>query len=55
MCDKLCAKKLYTATFHPQNNGQVERFNRILFDDLQAYVSEHPKLWTEYKGAMAHA
>ena len=55
MCDRLGIKNLYTTTYHPQRNGQAELFNRNLLASLRAYISEYPKFWTEYLGAITHA
>lgn len=31
--------------YHPQSNGQVERFNRTIVKMLQCYVAEHTNTW----------
>ena len=46
---------MYTTTYHPQSNGQAQRFDRTLLTSLRVYVSEHPKLWTEYLVAVTYA
>jgi len=33
----------YTTPYHPQTNGQVERYNRTLVRQLRCYISEHQK------------
>ena len=36
---------LFTTTYHPQTNGQVESFNRTLAAMLRCYVEDNPGLW----------
>jgi len=33
----------YTTPYHPQTNGQVERYNRTLLNQIQAFCEEHPR------------
>ena len=40
-CDKLGIQKLNTTTYHPQCNGLVERFNRILKTMLRNQVTTY--------------
>ena len=40
-CQILGISKLYTSTYHPQTNGQVERYNRTIASMLRKYVNEH--------------
>ncbi|MBR7801843.1 transposase, partial [Undibacterium sp. FT137W] len=47
VCDLMGIKNLFTTTYHPQTNGQVERFNRTLVDMLRHYVEEHQEDWDE--------
>jgi len=37
----------YSTTYHPQTNGQVERYNRIIVGQLRTYVEEHQDRWDE--------
>ena len=37
-----------TTAYHPQTNGQTERFNRTLVQRLRNYVEEHQRDWDEY-------
>ena len=37
-CIELGIKQVFTTAYHPQCNGQVERFNRTILSQLRAYV-----------------
>lgn len=39
---------LRTTAYHPETNGQSERYNRTLVTRLSHYVSEHQNDWDEY-------
>ena len=36
-----------TTPYHPQTNGQTERYNRTLADQLRHYVADNPATWDE--------
>ena len=47
--------KVFTTAYHPQTNGQVERFNSSLAAGLIAYTDEDQTNWDQYFGALAFA
>lgn len=47
-CKLLKIEKLRTTAFHPQSNGQVERFHRNLIDYLSHYVNKEQSDWDEW-------
>ena len=55
ICKLLGTKNAFTSTYHPQANGQVERFNRTLIAALRHYVLDHPKDWDQFVGALTYA
>jgi len=40
-------RNLYTSAYHPQTNGQVERFNKTLVHMLMHYIEDHQDNWNE--------
>ncbi|MES9883736.1 MAG: DDE-type integrase/transposase/recombinase [Sedimenticola sp.] len=45
VCVLLAIKKTRTTPYHPQSDGQVERFNRTLLDMLSKHVQEDQTDW----------
>ena len=43
-----CSKKTRATPYHPQGDGQIERFNRTLKYILNKYVGKHPRDWDVY-------
>jgi len=35
----------YTTPYHPQTNGQVERYNLTLLNQIRAFCEEHLRQW----------
>ena len=48
ICRIFMIEKTRTTPYHPQGNGQVERFNRVLADTLSKYSAEKPQEWDVY-------
>ena len=46
---------LYTSAYHPQTNGQVERYNQTIASMLHNYVNEHQDDWDVYVGPLTYA
>ena len=55
LCTLLGIKNVFTSTYHPQANGQVERFNRTIIASLRHYVNDHPKDWDLFTDALTYA
>jgi len=47
VCNLMGIRNLYTSTYHPQANGQVERFNKTLVDMFMHYIEDHQDNWDE--------
>jgi len=45
VCERLGIKQTHTSGYHPQGNGQVERFNRTLESMLSMVVNDHQTDW----------
>ena len=48
LCTLLGIQRTQTTAYHPQGNGQVERFNRTLEAMLSKVVSDHQKNWNDH-------
>lgn len=48
-------KRNQTSAYHPQTNGQTERFNRTLAASLTMYVSKNQKNWSDYVAGIVFA
>jgi hypothetical protein len=54
-CAELGIRKVFTTAYHPQTNGQVERYNRTIVEALRAYVSRRQDDWDEYTSVVTYA
>jgi Chromo (CHRromatin Organisation MOdifier) domain len=43
---------IFTTAYHPQTNGQVERFNKTIINYLRGYVERRQNDWYEYTSAI---
>ena len=48
VCSLLQIDKSRTTAYHPEGNGQVERFNRVIADTISKYCAENPRTWDEF-------
>ena len=48
VCKRLGIEQTRTSSYHPQGNGQVERFNRTLEAMLAKVVSDHQRDWDNH-------
>ena len=55
VCTKMGIRNLFTTTYHPQTNGQVERFNRTILAGLRRFASEDQKHWDVFSNAVTFA
>ena len=55
LCKIAGVKKLHTTPYHPQSNGQCERFNSTLCNMLGTLSDEEKSDWKSYLGCMTHA
>ncbi len=55
VCTILNVRNKFTTTYHPQTNGQVERYNRTLKSMLKSYLDDHPVDWDLYARTLTFA
>ena len=55
VCELLGISNVFTSTYHPQTNGQVERYNRTILAMLRNYVNEHQNDWDEFATVLTYA
>jgi hypothetical protein len=54
-CKAMGVQHIFTSAYHPQANGQVERFNRTILARLRALVGEEQGTWDLYSSAVTYA
>lgn len=55
ICLAIGSKNLFTTAYHPQTNGQAERYNRTLVTRLRHFVAEHQRNWDEFVQPLTYA
>ena len=55
LCKIAGVKKLHTTPYHPQSNGQCDRFNSTLCNTLGTLSDEEKSDWKSHLGCMTHA
>ena len=55
LCKIAGVKKVHTTPYHPQGNGQCERFNSTLCNMLGTLSEKEKSDWKSYLGCMTHA
>ena len=55
VCQRLGIDNRFTSAYHPQTNGQVERYNRTVLAMLRNYVNEHHDDWDRYISGVTYA
>ena len=54
-CRLVGASNLFTTTYHPRTNGQVERYNSTIVRALRHYITDHPRDWDLYADVLTYA
>ena len=52
VCNILGTRNLFTTAYHPQTNGQVERYNHTILAGLRHYCAEHGRDWDNFSSAI---
>jgi transposase InsO family protein len=54
-CAELGIHKVFTTAYHPQSNGQVERYNWTILASLRGYVATRQENWDYFPSAVTFA
>jgi hypothetical protein len=52
VCRELGVAKVFTMAYHPQKNGQVERYNRTIINALRGFVCDRQNDWDEFTSSL---
>ena len=55
VCQLIGLSNVYISAYHPQANGQAERYNRKLQNMLMCFVEEHQESWDKCATALTYA
>jgi hypothetical protein len=55
VCAELGIQKFFTTAYHPQTNGQVERYNRTILASFRGYVAARQDDWDDFTSAVTFA
>ena len=55
LCELMGVQKIWTTLYHPQTNGQCERFNSTLINMLGTLPKEKKSEWKNHIGTLVHA
>ena len=55
VCQRFGIDNRFTSAYHPQTNGQVERYNRTVLAMLRNYVNDHRDDWDRYISGVTYA
>jgi transposase InsO family protein len=55
LCDLLQIAKTRTTAYHPQSNGQVERYNRLVLQAIRCYINNKQSEWNLHLQQIAGA
>ena len=55
LCELMEVQKMQTSPYHPQTNGQCERFNSTLINMLGTLPKEKKSEWKNHVGTLVHA
>ena len=54
LCELMGVRKIWTSPYHPQTNGQRERFNSTLINMLGTLPKEKKSEWKNHVGTLVH-